>query len=212
MPTDGFPRSLDSDAFLQLGARDVTNLCIACKITLPDENGNDEVHRLWTGYGSQTIDINPSSATSYAHPEHGETYTGAGALLSISDITENSDLGAQGIQIALVSSASNQFLTTLRQRDYQGKTVEVFLGVQAANSTAIIGLITLFEGFADQMIFSQKADEMVITLTCESKLIRLSKSSNRKYTTEDQKTEYPNDKGFDFVNSLIDKEVLWGRT
>lgn len=211
MPVENHPRHLDASAVsnLIIDDRDV-HLFVACKVTLPDANGDDEIHRLWTGYGDLTIDL-AGSAVGYPHEEHNQVYSGVGDLLAVSEMTENSDLGARGITITLATTADNEFLVTLRERAYQGKPVEVFIGMLHADEGTTIGLMSMFSGFADQMIFSQQPSQVLVTLTAESKLIRLSKSSNRYLTKEDQALEFPDDKGLDFVYDLKEKKVLWGR-
>jgi len=41
-------------------------------------------------------------------------------------------------------------------------------------------------------------------------LIDLERARVRRYTPEDQKINFPNDKGLDFVSDLTDKVVQWG--
>ena len=45
----------------------------------------------------------------------------------------------------------------------------------------------------------------------ENKLIDLKRSKVRRYTSEDQEQEYPSDLGLDFVPSLQDMELIWGK-
>lgn len=211
MPVDSFPRHLDASASTNLANDADLHLFVACKVTMPDANGDDEIHRLWTGYGDLTIDLDPNGSAGYAHAEHNQVYSGVGDLLAVSEITENSDLGARGITLTLASTADNEFLTTLRDRQYQGKPVEVFIGMLHPDTGSTRGLMNMFSGFADQMIFSQQPNQVLVTLTAESRLIRLSKSANRYLTKEDQAMEFPDDKGLDFVYDLKEKKVLWGR-
>ena len=37
-------------------------------------------------------------------------------------------------------------------------------------------------------------------------------SRQRRYTSEDQKIDYPNDKGLEFVAEIAEKEIVWGRS
>ena len=50
-----------------------------------------------------------------------------------------------------------------------------------------------------------------ISITAESKLIDLERSRARRYTSEDQKIDFPNDKGLEFITGLQDKTIVWGR-
>lgn len=167
---------------------------MACHITFPDANGDDQVHKMWTGDYSLTVGS--------------DTYDGLGNLLQISDVSENSDLGASGITITLV--ATPEFIQVLRDRKYQGKKVEAFLGALFPDSSASKGHFKFFEGFADQLLFKQGDKMVTVTLTAENKLIRLSKNSNRYYTSADQRTFASTDKGLDFINAIQEREVIWG--
>jgi hypothetical protein len=63
----------------------------------------------------------------------------------------------------------------------------------------------------DVMNIQEGADTCLITLKLESRLITFEKSSNRMYTLEDQKVDFPNDIGFEFIPDLQDKEITWGK-
>lgn len=171
--------------------------CYAVRIDLPHPNPTNYstvTHRLWT----ENYDVGQ--------------YVGAGDLLHISSLSETSELTASGLSISLVGTPD--MLTILRDRRYQGGLVEAFVGFVTIDNNQrryYPKLIKFFEGFADQMLFSMSEEAVMVTLKAENKLIRLSKSSNRYYTHEDQVLDYPDDKGFEFQNFLQDREVLWGR-
>jgi hypothetical protein len=63
----------------------------------------------------------------------------------------------------------------------------------------------------DTMGIEDSGDTANIGLTAESRLIDLERSRERRYTSEDQKIDYPNDKGLEFIADLQDKEIVWGR-
>ena len=63
----------------------------------------------------------------------------------------------------------------------------------------------------DVMTITDTGDSISISLTVESELRALEKPSERRYTPEDQKIDYPFDKGFDFVPRLQDVQINWGR-
>ena len=70
---------------------------------------------------------------------------------------------------------------------------------------------TIFDGFMDIMKVNDSGGRANIALDCESQLIALEKPNTRRYTPEDQKIDFPNDKGLEFVASIQDDEVVWGR-
>ena len=51
----------------------------------------------------------------------------------------------------------------------------------------------------DVMTVEDDGADAQISVTAESKLIDLERSRARRYTSEDQKIDYPNDKGLDFM-------------
>ena len=48
-----------------------------------------------------------------------------------------------------------------------------------------------------------------IEVMSENKAVIINRKKDRRYTPEDQKSEYAGDLGFDFVPLLQDKEVIW---
>ena len=70
---------------------------------------------------------------------------------------------------------------------------------------------TLFNGQMDKMEIQDNGETSNVSIVCESKLITLQTPRVRRYTLEDQKLDFPNDKGLEFIPSLQDKEITWGR-
>ena len=62
------------------------------------------------------------------------------------------------------------------------------------------------------MTIEDSGETSVISLTVDSKLIRLEKSSNWRYTECSQKARYVSDTFFNYVSDLQDKTLVWGRT
>jgi hypothetical protein len=70
---------------------------------------------------------------------------------------------------------------------------------------------TLFKGKMDVLNISEGEETTMIQLKLENRLITFEKPANRMYTLEDQKVDYPNDLGFEFIPDLQDKEIIWGK-
>ena len=60
------------------------------------------------------------------------------------------------------------------------------------------------------MIISDEGDTSKISITVENKLITLEKPVDRRYTDQDQKNLFTGDRGLEYVDSLQDKEIMWG--
>jgi hypothetical protein len=70
----------------------------------------------------------------------------------------------------------------------------------------------VFAGELDQMNIEEASETCTISVTAENVLIKLERPVVRRFTNEDQKSRFPDDKGLEYVASLQDKEIFWGRT
>lgn len=150
----------------------------------------------WTGYGNITFG--------------GTTYIGGGDFLNVSQISETADIQANGINVTL-SGIPSDLISSALNETYQGRSAKLYLGVLDANGAVVADPYLIFSGRMDTMGIEDTGDTANISLTAESRLIDLERSRERRYTSEDQKIDYPNDKGLEFIADLQDKEIVWGR-
>jgi len=141
----------------------------------------------------------------------GETYTGLGDLLSISEIKETADVQATGMNVSLAGVKSS-LVTIAKDQDYQGRELTVRLGAFDSSGDLIADPVIIFSGFMDTMTISEAGEYSSITIAVENKLIAFERSKVRRYTAEDQKIDHPTDKGFEFVTAIVEKEIIWGRS
>ena len=140
----------------------------------------------------------------------GNTYTGTGDLLSISQITETADIQASGINVSLAGVKSS-LIVIAKDHDYQGRPLTVSLGAFDASGSLIADPVIVFSGFMDTMTISESGQYSTISIAVENKLISFERSKVRRYTAEDQKIDHPADKGFEFVTAIVQKQIIWGR-
>jgi len=175
--------------------------------------------RFWSGLGEQVIG--------------GDTYVGSGNMLAVSTIDETSEVAARGATLTL-SGIPSELISLALQEPYQGRKCRIFFGVANANGELLLqenGSLVLnedgsalslapntenvmseiFSGYIDQMNIDEGADTSTIAVGVESRLIDLQRPRVRRYTHESQKSRFPNDLGFEFVNDLQDKKFAWGR-
>lgn len=152
---------------------------------------------LWAGIGNLTV--------------VSTTYVGAGTLLSVSGIKESTELQANGIVVQL-SGITEPLLSKARDEDYQGRELKVLLGTMDSTNTLISNPFVIFSGFMDTMTITDAGETSTIKVSVENRLIEFERSRQRRYTSEDQKIDYPNDKGLEFVAEISEKEIVWGRT
>lgn len=171
---------------------------------------------MWTGYGNLTIGD--------------KTYLGAGQVLNISSVSETTEMEAKGATIT-VSGIPSSFLSLALQEPYQGRECRISFAIVVNQEllqengglilteagdiiiTEVSGikLTEIFSGELDQMNIEENADTSVISVTAENVLIKLERPVVRRFTNEDQKSRFPNDRGLEYVAGLQDKDILWGR-
>lgn len=174
--------------------------------------------RLWTGLNDLVF--------------NGNTYTGAGTLLSLSSVEETAEISAKGISVSL-SGLDSSVISLALAEPYQNRRANIYFGVIGTtnfilledgsylidfddskfilNNSYLNEFSTQFSGLIDQMAINDTGETITISVSIESRLIDLERSKTWRYSSEDQKRVYPTDKGFDFVNDLKTKTLLWGR-
>jgi hypothetical protein len=172
--------------------------------------------RLWTGVGTLVFE--------------GVSYTGTGNLLDVSSIEETTEIAVRGATITL-SGMPSEVISLALQSPYQGRVCKIYFGMfsrgylQKEDGGYILledggkiqlelqetGLTQIFSGYMDEMNIDEGPDYGTVELKVENKLIDLERARTRRYTSEYQKSVYPGDLGLEFVESLQDKKVVWGR-
>lgn len=176
--------------------------------------------RMWTSVGSLIWD--------------GKEFLGGGNLIGVSDYTETQSLEAEGLNFSL-NGIPPELISVALNEQYQGRLCRLWLGIVSTTShllqedgeSSILledgGRILLeseilgdpylfFTGLMDVMEITDDGQSAQIKLAAENILTLLNRTKERRYTSEDQKSRFPNDKGLDFVAQLQDKKVAWGRS
>ena len=148
--------------------------------------------RLWTGFGEIVID--------------GNTYIGAGNLISVSEIHEGAEIEARGARIGL-NGIPAELLGLALNEPYQGRELRIYVGTLDNGTQAHM----LFRGRMDTMTLQDSGETASINVTVENRLVDLERSRIRRFTAEDQKALYPGDTGLDYVAAIQGKPLTWGR-
>ncbi len=175
-----------------------------------------DVLRLWTGIGTLNV--------------QGVDWTGAGTLLNVSSIEETTEIAAKGATLSLTGIPS-EVVSLALSTPYQGRTCKIYFGL--FNASKIIkedssfllledgskiyledlnaGFTEIFSGYMDQMDIEELPETSTIHLKVENKLVDLERARVARYSSSYQKSIYPTDFGLDLVESIQDKEIVWGR-
>lgn len=151
--------------------------------------------RLWTGHESRTIS--------------GQTYIGAGNILSIDLPSESTEISAKAIQIG-VNGINSSIVSLALQEPYRDRVVKAYLLFFSAGAV-VQDPYNIFTGYINTMTISDAGETCTISVLAESKLIDLQRPRLRRYTSEDQKLSFAEDLGFDFVTDIQEKTINWGR-
>jgi hypothetical protein len=91
-----------------------------------------------------------------------------------------------------------------------GGRVRIWFGMLSA-SGALVGTPFLsFEGLIDEPSIEEGPDATRIVLALENRLRNLNRAGGRRYTASDQKLDWPNDSGFNWVELLEELSLKWG--
>lgn len=154
--------------------------------------------RMWSGIGNLTF--------------NSQTYLGAGNLLGIGTVQETQELRATGVDIT-VSGIPSEMLSLALSEAYQGRVCRVYVGALNTNTGALVGNpYQVFAGTMDVMSISDGGETASIGIAVESRLIDLERGRERRYEHEDQQIDYPGDLFFQYVPTLQDATITWGRS
>jgi hypothetical protein len=151
---------------------------------------------LWTGIGDFT--------------SGSKTYTGAGELLTISNIEETNELASTNLTIS-ISGLNSDIVSYATTEDYQNRPITLKLFFFHADTTEEINSMILFKGRMDTLTVND-GDAFSVVISAENKLIDLTRPKNLYFTPETQEFLYSGDKGLEFVPKIQEQRLNWGGT
>jgi len=155
----------------------------------------DEI-RVWTGLGDLTI--------------NSLAYTGAGTLLSISDIEDGSELKSSGVSLSL-SGMDTTVLSYALSENYINRPIYIYLVLTDGGSNELAGAMTSFVGRMISMTIADDPNGSTIQLSAENRLLDLNRPSNLRYTNASQQYVSAGDTAFRYVAQMEDLEIVWGK-
>lgn len=139
----------------------------------------------------------------------GDTYLGAGQVMSISTIEETQQLQAHNVTIQL-DGLQSSIISVALSSNYQGRPITIWFAVLDSDKNIIADPYEVFSGRMDVMTFDDNGETSVVYVKCESNAIDVTKAKRQNYTPENQKITYPLDEGLDFVPKIADINITWG--
>jgi hypothetical protein len=139
----------------------------------------------------------------------GNAYVGAGSFIGISLTQEGIELRNYSIDLTLTGLDSSLISEALGV-NYKNRDATVYLAFLTSNHALVDDPFIVFKGRMDVMPIDI-GKISTITLTVEGRLADWERARVRRYTDEDQRKYYSNDKGFEYVPQMVEKVLIWGR-
>lgn len=152
---------------------------------------------LWSGTGDLVWD--------------GNTYVGRGALGSLGQIEESSELeiGQRVMTLKGVDPEATQFLAA----NVRNRTATFWLACLDRQGKVIRDPYLLEEVLMDgQSLPVDEQGRVSVQITAYSGFWNLERAQDIAWSTEEAKLDYPDETGFDMIPSLVNKETKWTLT
>ena len=126
---------------------------------------------------------------------------------AISVVEESAELKNYSMDMEL-RGIPNDIVSLALGTDYQGRPARVWMGLLDADYNVIADPTIVFDGLMDSMGV-KLGETATIGVRCQSRLARWEEAENTRYTNEEQQAQFPDDKGFEFVSQMVEKEIVW---
>ncbi|TSD59018.1 hypothetical protein FFI97_001430 [Variovorax sp. KBS0712] len=138
----------------------------------------------------------------------GVTYLGAAGLGTISQI-DDSPGEIKGLQLEMSGVPTDYLSLALADATVvQGTPLTTRLAILDEDWQVIEAPID-WVGTLDTMPIQEDGETCTIAATAESAAVDLLRGTPMTYSNVDQKALYPDDRAFEYLNSLIGKPIIW---
>jgi hypothetical protein len=136
----------------------------------------------------------------------GHVFQGVGWLGKVSDWREGEALQSYGISLEL-SGVDDAIVAVSLGEHYRGRALKIWLAFLDEDGVLQGEPVGPWRWRMSTMDGEFTGQTGVITLNATSRMAQWEKSSIRRYTDEDQRAEYPDDYGCEFVSAASEKEI-----
>lgn len=183
----------------------VASGAVSLAIFVVDVFADDTVYA-YTGIGPLTP-AGPASNPLSTFP-YGQTFTGLGWLLKLSNIPQTQKVQAQNITQSLNGAVAALVQEIVNQVRITG-TATIYLGFFDDTGALIKDPVQIFSGGLDVPTLTDDGNSCVAGITCENPLLRLNQAPNRRLDDADQQIYYPGDLGFFATELLQTQQLFW---
>lgn len=140
----------------------------------------------------------------------GQAWTGSGRLGTVTPIKQTSAIAIQEIQFQL-SGVDPEIAATLND-DVRNRLGKVWLAGIWKRSVVSDPFLLLESQLDYQQLDADESGNVVLTITGRSGFYELERNIDEAWTSEEQKTLYPDDTGLDLIPSLQNQDIIWSPT
>jgi len=133
-------------------------------------------------------------------------WSGAAGVVSYGGAPSATSLTGSPLTV-IWSGASSALISAARDADILNSAFNQWLYVMDGGGNQVNDPILLFSGFCETPDINPDPEDPTITLTVEGDSVTLGRPNDFRMTPERQKRDYPADTFFDYVASLVDKEI-----
>lgn len=140
----------------------------------------------------------------------GNSWTGAGQLLSIGDVSESRDVVSTGTDVVLSGIPSENVAIAIDQAR-QGAPGRVYLGLVTLTPTGaalVTDPVILFAGLLNVPRLQGGLSRTTVNIGYVNRLADLQRPRELRYNDETQKSLYPGDRAFEYV-AAIQNKAAW---
>lgn len=141
----------------------------------------------------------------------GNTWSGFGQLINISQVQEEEGSEAKNINITVVAAESAWLALAVGPvEEYRGRTMKMYMCPMDKSFTLVGTPVQVWRGTMDLVVISiDENGEGNVNIQCETSAFSLKRRPVFRINAAQQKQKYPTDTGFDYLVDLIAKPQLW---
>lgn len=160
------------------------------------------------------VDLEFDSGTLYVHNGigsitwGGNTYQGVGDFGAVEAVEETSDVSPVSL-VLILSGLDVDLMDEVLGQDYYLRPIKLYIGAVSVAGALLADPDRIWSGKMDTAEV-QVGQSNSIRLSCENDFILFERTNGRRYTDSDLQNEYPGDLFFEYIDEMVDKEVIWG--
>lgn len=139
---------------------------------------------------------------------NGNLFYGIGNLGKISDFTTQTGTAATSLKFTLINIPATM-VNEVANENTRNKPVTVYIGLLDESNNLVTDLIKWFYGTIDSMTVDL-GQTVGVSASASSRLINWARSTNGRYTDEDQQSRHDDDRGFMFISGIPTIKLKWG--